>query len=339
VTFFHSRNTVPGRDMKSTRKAKGVTDPSQLNRLLRRLRPDCKPETITKATNALGAMGEAVGENPRVVSALVKLFGHPDDDLRACAVTALKKLKCHETAVPLLVESLSGAGALTAEAICFTLGALGPRAVSHPAVVELLEEWSSLRDYRSRRCILQLLQGLPRRGRNQRISTHAIELLWSGGREDRLRSLEILVSASPRLLVDEKIQEVVRQGMSDEDDAVRDLALEALFCAIPDHGDRVLPMLLEPGLKGGDGALRLRCADVIRRFSGGLLEEPEVALLVVDALLNWDPEVRRTAVGVLPSDPSSLCSTPEIRDRFASVVRYGTDDVRGLAEKALRQLG
>jgi len=318
-----------------------VIDSAALNRLLRRMRSDCKAETIAEAALAVGELGEAAGENPKVVRALVKALAKPDDAVRERAIAALRKLKCHEVAVPLLVKMVSDPDEATARTASSALGVFGARALAHIDVAALLREWAELRDDRSRTLASAFFRSVPLRSRNARICLTLIELLWSGGEADRLEALEILGSHSAALIAHERSLEIIRQGMGSESAPVRNAAIEALTAGVPGPSDEVLQALcehLDQGLKGDDGETRRHCAEVLHRLSGGALEVREVSLLVADALLNWDPDVRRIAASCVPSDLEQMCGEPEVLERLGAVLTYGTDDVQGLAEETLRRL-
>lgn len=318
-----------------------VIDPTGLNKLLRRMRVNCKPETILETLGAIGELGEAAGESERIVHALVRVLAKPDEAVREKAIALLRRLKCHGHAVAPLLELVADEDPELARTASSALGVFGARALAHVEVSERLREWAERADDRSRALAAAFFQSVPARSRNARLCLTMVELLWKGGEEERLMALEILGANSAALIAHEQGLDIIHQGLASESERVRDAALEVLTDGVPGPLTELLQSLcgeLEQGLKGGDPWVRHQCANVLHRLSNGALEVPDVSILIADALLNWDPEVRRLAAASVPADLERMSREADVLERLELVVHHGTDDVRTLAEETLRRL-
>lgn len=86
---------------------------------------------------------------------------------------------------------------------------------------------------------------------------------------------------------------------------------------------------IEAALKGPDAEHRQGCAGLLERLSGVVPDHPPLALLLVDALLNWDPAVRETAARALHRlGPGKLARSPEVLHMLGLARQYGTPDVQ-----------
>ena len=90
---------------------------------------------------------------------------------------------------------------------------------------------------------------------------------------------------------------------------------------------------IEAGLKGQDANHRQACARLLGELADSVLDHPSVALLVVDALLNWDPRVREISSRTLRCwGPSKLARSPEVMCLLDLVRQHGPGDVRDMVD-------
>ncbi len=80
--------------------------------------------------------------------------------------------------------------------------------------------------------------------------------------------------------------------------------------------------LLQAGMKGKDALVRLRCAEALWMVAHANIERPAVAVVVVDTLMNWDPDVRKIAVDLLPHG-QRMDQSPEMIKHLRSASEYG----------------
>jgi hypothetical protein len=97
--------------------------------------------------------------------------------------------------------------------------------------------------------------------------------------------------------------------------------------------DGVAIAAIEAGLKGSDAEHRRACARLLEELGGKVLDQASVAVLVVDALLNWDPAVRELACRTLGWHGSvNLIRTPELERLLELVRQHGPEDVQGVLD-------